>query len=110
MSVDLGGTDYVFLGDDQANTVLVDLDQILSGEDGGSVSVTGIEQDNLQVNGGSSFDTQAIADAYNAVKATADSATISWTKDNDSVDVTIEVLDDGGNELLDQTIEINYMV
>ena len=103
MSVDLGGTDYVFLGDDQANTVLVDLDQILSGEDGGSVSVTGIEQDNLQVNGSSSSE---VAAAYATVKADADSAEISW----DGTSISIEVYDDNGDAILDQTIEINYMV
>ena len=47
MTVDLGGTDYVFLGDDQANSVTVNIDQILMGEDSGSVTVSGIENDNL---------------------------------------------------------------
>ena len=49
MTVDLGGTDYVFLGDDQANTVTVNIDSILMGEDSGSVTVSGIENDNLVI-------------------------------------------------------------
>ena len=31
MTVDLGGTDYVFLGDDQANTVTVNIDLDIDG-------------------------------------------------------------------------------
>ena len=79
MTVDLGGTDYVFLGDDMANEVTVDIDQILS-SGSGTVYVSGIEGDNLVVNGVG--DSTAIVDAYNSVKTTehgnADSATISW--------------------------------
>ena len=82
MTVDLGGTDYVFLGDDQANTVTVNIDSILMGEDSGSVTVSGIENDNLVIesmlaNG------EDIVNAYDAIKGDADSAIISFGENND---------------------------
>jgi len=103
MTVDLGGTDYVFLGDDQANSVTVNIDQILMGGDSGSVTVSGIENDNLDVvsmltNG------EDIVSAYDAVKADADSAHISWGENSDGhLEINIDVYDDDGDDLLSQT-------
>ena len=89
MTVDLGGTDYVFLGDDQANTVTVNIDSILMGEDSGSVTISGIENDNLVIesmlaNG------EDIVNAYDAIKGDADSAIISFGENNDG-DYVIEI-------------------
>ena len=44
ITVDVGGTDYVFLGDDDTNSATINLDEITNS---GSVTVSGIEGDNL---------------------------------------------------------------
>ena len=102
MTVDLGGTDYVFLGDDPANQVTVDIDDILYGEDSGSVTVEGIAGDNLVVTGYGASDVEA---AYNAVKANADSAHISWGEDSDGdLVIAIDVYDESDNNILNQDL------
>ena len=78
INVELGGIDHVFLEDGAANKVTIDLDDILSSYDGGSVSVTGIEGDTLNVVGGTESDRTEVTNAYNAVKSVADKAEISW--------------------------------
>ena len=100
MTVDLGGTDYVFLGDDQANSVTVDIDQILMGQDSGSVTVSGIENDNLEIVS-VMVSGEDIVSAYDNVKADADSAHISWGENNDGhLVINIGVYDDDGDALL----------
>ena len=108
MTVDLGGLDYVFLGDDEANTVTVDVDQILKSESG-MVNVSGIEGDNLVVTGDSG-DAEAIGAAYDTVKSTADSATISWGKVEGGIEVSITVFDDEGGDLLAQTHMMQFEI
>ena len=104
MTVDLGGTDYVFLGDDPANQVIVDIDDILHGEDSGSVSVEGIAGDNLVV---TSYGGEDIVTAYNDVKENADSAHISWGEDSDGdLVIDVDVYDDQGANIMDLQFEI----
>lgn len=77
ITVDVGGTDYVFLGDDDTSSATIDLDAVFDTASG-SVTVSGIEGGNLTL----TSEVGPVADlvaTYESVKATADSATISWS-------------------------------
>ena len=108
MTVDLGGTDYVFLGDDQANTVTVNIDSILMGEDSGSVTVSGIENDNLVIES-MLADGEDIVNAYDAIKGDADSATISFGENNDG-DYVIEIDVFAEDADADPLMEFEYQI
>ena len=98
--VDVGGTDYVFLGDDDTNSATINLDDITAS---GSVNVSGIEGGNLTLNtsdaSGAVFE---LVKAYGNHASVADSATISWSSDGLTL-VVDDDIDDG--VLLTQTFE-----
>ena len=100
ITVDVGGTDYVFLGDDDTNSATINLDEITNS---GSVTVSGIEGDNLTLttttSEGAVFD---LVTAYGTHASDADSATISWSSDG----LTLSVADDE-TDLLAQTFEFS---
>ena len=100
ITVDVGGTDYVFLGDDVTNSATINLDEITSS---GSVTVSGIEGGNLTL---TTTDSEGAAhdlvQAYGTHASVADSATISWSSDGLTL-VVDDDIDDG--VLLTQTFE-----